>query len=94
MPHTAGLDVALAIAMGVGLAAAVGFRVFLPMLVLSIAAYIGHLSLSSGLAWSGTLPALVMLSVAAVVESYGACSARNAPPRPLQVQAHLPERYG
>lgn len=39
----AGLDLALAIAMGVGLAAAVGFRVFLPMLVLSIAAYSGKL---------------------------------------------------
>ena len=54
--------------MGVGLAAAVGFRVFLPMLVLSIAAYSGHLTLSSGLAWLGTPAALVMLSVAAVIE--------------------------
>lgn len=55
--------------MGVGLAAAVGFRVFLPMLVLSIAAYSGHLTLSSGLAWLGTPAALVMLSVAAVLET-------------------------
>lgn len=69
MPHIAGLDLALAIAMGVGLAAAVGFRVFLPMLVVSIAAYSGHLTLSSGLAWLGTPPALVMLSVAAVLEA-------------------------
>ena len=68
MPHMAGLDVALAVAMGVGLAAAVGFRVFLPMLVLSVAAYSGHLTLTSGLAWLGTPPALVMLSVAAAVE--------------------------
>jgi hypothetical protein len=64
----AGLDLALAVAMGVGLAAAVGFRVFLPMLVLSIGAYTGHLALSSGLAWLGTPAALVMLSVAAVIE--------------------------
>jgi len=64
----AGLDLALAIAMGVGLAAAAGFRVFLPMLVLSIAAYSGHLTLSSGLAWLSTPAALVMLSVAAVLE--------------------------
>ncbi len=56
--------------MGVGLAAAVGFRVFLPMLVLSIAAYSGHLTLSSGLAWLGTPAALVMLSVAAVLEVF------------------------
>jgi len=68
VPHMAGLDLALAVAMGVGLAAAVGFRVFLPMLVLSIGAYTGHLTLSSGLAWLGTPAALVMLSVAAVIE--------------------------
>jgi len=54
--------------MGVGLAAAAGFRVFLPMLVLSIGAYSGHLTLTSGLAWLGTPAALVMLSVAAAVE--------------------------
>jgi len=64
----AGLELALSIAMGVGLAAAVGFRVFLPMLVLSVAAYTGHLTLSSGLAWLGTPAALVMLSVASVLE--------------------------
>jgi hypothetical protein len=68
MPHAAGFDLAVAIAMGVGLAAAVGFRVFLPMLVLSIAAYSGHVPLSSGLAWLGTPAALVMLSVAAALE--------------------------
>jgi hypothetical protein len=64
----AGFELTLAIAMGVGLAAAVGFRVFLPMLVLSIAAYSGHLTLSNGLAWLGTPAALLMLSVAAVLE--------------------------
>ena len=68
VPHTAALDLALAVAMGVGLAAAVGLRVFLPMLVLSIGAYAGHLPLSSGLAWLGTPAALVMLSVASTVE--------------------------
>jgi hypothetical protein len=35
------LDLALSIALGVGLAAATGFRVFLPMLVVSAAAYTG-----------------------------------------------------
>jgi hypothetical protein len=68
VPHMAGLDLALSIALGVGLAAAVGFRVFLPMLVMSIAAYTGHLTLSSGLEWLGTAPALLMLSVAALLE--------------------------
>jgi Domain of unknown function (DUF4126) len=68
VPHMAGLDLALSIALGVGLAAAVGFRVFLPMLVMSIAAYTGHLTLSSGLEWLATPAALVMLSVATVLE--------------------------
>lgn len=62
------LQLALSIALGIGLAAAVGFRVFLPMLVASIAAYTGHLPLSSGFEWLGTAPAIVMLGVAAVVE--------------------------
>jgi hypothetical protein len=63
-----GTEVALSVALGVGLAAAVGFRVFLPMLVMSIAAYSGHLHLSSGFAWLGTAPALLMLAIAAVIE--------------------------
>src|ERR1700746_2276296 len=63
-----GFDLALSIALGIGLAAAVGFRVFLPMLVMSVAAYSGHLTLSSGFAWLATPPALVMLSVAALLE--------------------------
>lgn len=68
VPHLEVLDLVLAVAMGVGLAAAVGFRVFLPMLVVSIGAYTGHLTLTSGLAWLGTPLALVMLSVAAAIE--------------------------
>jgi len=68
VPHMGGLDLAVAVAMGVGLAAAVGFRVFLPMLLVSIGAYTGHLTLTSGLAWLGTSAALVMLSVAAAIE--------------------------
>ena len=68
VPHMAGTEVALSIALGVGLAAAVGFRVFLPMLVMSIAAYSGHLTLGSGFAWLGSAPALLMLAVAALLE--------------------------
>ena len=63
-----GFDIAVSIALGVGLAAAVGFRVFLPLLVASIAAYSGHLHLSDNFTWLGTLPAMVMLAVAATVE--------------------------
>jgi hypothetical protein len=62
------LDLALSIALGIGLAAATGFRLFLPLLVLSIAAYTGHASLNDGFAWLGTPAAVIMLGTAAVVE--------------------------
>jgi len=68
LPHLSAFDLVLSIALGIGLAAAVGFRVFLPMLVMSVAAYSGHLTLSSGFAWLATAPALLMLSVAALLE--------------------------
>jgi Domain of unknown function (DUF4126) len=65
MPH---IELAVPIALGVGLAAATGFRVFLPMLIVSAAAYTGHLPLSENFDWLGTPSALIMLSVAALVE--------------------------
>jgi hypothetical protein len=61
-------DIVVSIALGVGLAAAVGFRVFLPLLVMGGAAYSGHLPLSDGLEWLATPTALAMLSVAALLE--------------------------
>jgi hypothetical protein len=61
-------DLALSIALGVVLAAATGFRVFLPMLIVSGAAYTGHLTLDNSFAWLGTPFALTMLSAAALVE--------------------------
>ena len=61
-------DLALSIVLGIALAAATGFRVFLPMLVVSGAAYTGHLQLDNSFAWLGTPSALTMLGVAAFVE--------------------------
>src|ERR1700759_5495840 len=63
-----GFELPLSVVLGVGLAAATGVRVFLPMLVASAAAYFGHLPLSDSFAWLGTGPALAMLSVATLVE--------------------------
>ena len=62
-------DLVLAIALGVGLAAATGFRVFLPMLIVSGAAYSGSLPLGESFAWLATPSALTMLAVAALVET-------------------------
>jgi hypothetical protein len=61
-------DLALSIVLGIALAAATGFRVFLPMLIVSGAAYTGHLQLDNSFAWLGTSSALTMLGVAALAE--------------------------
>jgi len=63
MPETV-----LSVLIGVGLAAACGFRIFVPLLVMSIAAMAGHLELSEGFAWIGTWPAVVAFSVATALE--------------------------
>ena len=62
------LDLGLSVALGIGLAAATGFRLFLPLLVLSVAAWTGHANLSDSFAWLGTTAAVIMLGTAAVVE--------------------------
>lgn len=62
------LNIVLSVALGVGLAAATGFRVLLPLLLLSLWAQSGTLPVSDGFAWLGSTPALVMLAVAAVIE--------------------------
>jgi hypothetical protein len=49
----ADFDLPLSIVLGVGLAAATGFRVFLPMLIVSGAAYTGHLPLTESFGWLG-----------------------------------------
>jgi Domain of unknown function (DUF4126) len=59
-----GQELFLPVALGISLAAATGFRVFLPLLVMGLGAREGLLPVSSGFEW----PALVMLAVASVVE--------------------------
>ena len=58
----------LSVILGIGLSAACGFRVFVPLLVLSIAARAGFLTLGSGFQWIGTWPALLAFTVATVLE--------------------------
>lgn len=61
-------DFVVSIALGVGLAAAVGFRVFLPLLITSIATYGGYIPVSDGFAWLASPAAVIMLGVAALAE--------------------------
>jgi hypothetical protein len=61
-------EVFLGLLLGIGLAAACGFRVFVPLLVVSIAQRAGHLELAQGFQWIGSWPALLCFAVATAVE--------------------------
>jgi uncharacterized protein DUF4126 len=67
------VDTVLSVLIGLGLAAACGFRVFVPLLIMSLAARaeVGHLVLGDHFAWIGSTPALIAFSVATVLEIAG-----------------------
>jgi len=65
------MDTLLNVALGLGLAAACGFRVFVPFLVMSLAVRGGYLELSSGFAWVGSDAALVAFAIATGLEIAG-----------------------
>jgi hypothetical protein len=58
----------LSLGIGVGLAAATGFRVFVPLLVMGIAARLEWLQLSDGFSWLASVPAIAGFSIATLVE--------------------------
>ncbi len=61
----------LSICIGIGLAAAVGFRVFLPLLVLSAAGYYDVIPLNESWQWAGSLTAMITLGIATLIEILG-----------------------
>ncbi len=63
------LELVLSIALGFGLAAATGFRIFLPLLIAGIAARIGSMPLNDSFLWLASTPALLTLGTAAVLET-------------------------
>jgi hypothetical protein len=62
------MDALLSVGVGLGLSAACGFRVFVPLLVASIAAQVGYLPLSPGFEWVGTHEALLAFATATLLE--------------------------
>jgi len=62
------METTLSVLTGIGVAAACGFRVFLPLLALGIAGRTHFISLNDSFAIFATLPALIALGTAAVVE--------------------------
>jgi hypothetical protein len=62
------MELALSVCLGIGLAAACGMRVFVPLLGVSVAAMTGYLDVAENFQWLGTWPALVCLATATVLE--------------------------
>jgi len=65
------MDIVMGLVIGIGLAAACGFRVFIPLLGMSIATMSGHLQPSAGFEWVGTWPALIAFATATTLEVGG-----------------------
>lgn len=66
-------EIVLALLLGLGLSASCGFRVFLPLLVTSLAAYFKILpeGMTYSISWLGTLPAVITFGTAALIEIAG-----------------------
>src|SRR6187455_1340592 len=62
------MDLFLSLCIGIGLSAACGFRVFVPLLVIGIAAKSGPLAFVPAFPWIGTDAALVTFAVATCLE--------------------------
>lgn len=58
----------LSLFIGIGLSAACGFRVFVPLLGISLAAHTGHLSLAEDFAWLGSDVAVLAFGIATFCE--------------------------
>jgi large-conductance mechanosensitive channel len=69
MEHS--IEIILALLMGVGLSAACGFRIFVPLLIVALSARCGLMSLGDDFSWLSSNLAIIMLSVATVSEIVG-----------------------
>lgn len=63
------MDMLFAICVGIGLSAACGFRVFMPMLVLSAATKFGGVHLNPNFEWLGSWTALAAFASATILEA-------------------------
>ena len=62
------MELLLSLCIGIGLSAACGFRVFVPLLIMSIAAKTGHLTLVPSFQWIGSDIALWTFAIATILE--------------------------
>ncbi|MFN8007671.1 MAG: DUF4126 domain-containing protein [Terriglobia bacterium] len=62
------METLLSVAIGLGLSAACGFRVFVPLLMTGVTSATGHLRLAQDFQWMASTPALVTFSTATAAE--------------------------
>jgi hypothetical protein len=62
------MEFVLPIVLGISLAAATGFRIFVPLLVFGLAGRAGYVPVGEEFQWVTAAPALVMLAIAALAE--------------------------
>lgn len=62
------VEIAVAILTGIGLSAACGFRIFLPLLALNLASMFGHIGLSPGFEWIAGIPVTIAFGLATILE--------------------------
>jgi hypothetical protein len=62
------MELLMSLLLGIGLSAACGFRVFVPLLVMSAASLSGHMTLAPGFEWIGTEGAFAVFATASVLE--------------------------
>ncbi|KFF14468.1 DUF4126 domain-containing protein [Chryseobacterium soli] len=68
LDHVPFLPYVLSAFIGIGLAAATGFRVFLPMFAVSLASYLHWIPMNESFEWLAGLPTLITTGVATVAE--------------------------
>ena len=62
------MELITAIALGVALSASCGFRIFVPMLVASVAAHLGVFPAHEGFQWLGSWAAMICFGTATIIE--------------------------
>lgn len=68
LDHVPFLPYVLSAFIGIGLAAATGFRVFLPMFAVSLASYLHWIPMNESFEWLAGLPTLITTGVATIAE--------------------------
>ncbi|WP_299764790.1 DUF4126 domain-containing protein [uncultured Dokdonia sp.] len=63
-------ELIISIVLGFSLAAAAGFRIFIPLLIMSLSAHYGWFPVDENWQWVGSTGALWLLGIAAIVETF------------------------